>query len=108
MGTVTQAKRRKRGSARGRDLDCAKPGFEVPPPPIAEAAIEETIVADVVVIGAGTAGLVTAAVAAEGGASVVVLAKSPSVSARGGSNFAIGSKLASPVTTWIAVLPSAT
>lgn len=68
--------------------------YEIPPATIADEDIKQTITADIVIIGAGTAGLVTAMTAAEAGASVVVIAKSPSVSARGGSNFAIGSKLA--------------
>lgn len=49
--------------------------------------------ADIIVVGAGTAGLVTALSAAEEGKSVIVIAKDDAPSGQGGSHFAIGTKL---------------
>lgn len=57
-----------------------------------ETSVEE---ADVVVVGAGTAGLVTAVAAAQGGKSVIVIAKDDAPSGQGGSHFAINSRLSS-------------
>ncbi len=71
----------------------AKPSFEVSPPPIPAEQIKETLSADVVVVGAGVAGLMAALGAAETGAKVIVLEKSATFNARGGHNAALGSKL---------------
>lgn len=54
----------------------ARWSFEVPPEPIAESDIKETIESDVVVVGAGIAGTLAALAAAVEGASVTVLQKS--------------------------------
>jgi len=67
--------------------------FESPPEPIPESQISETKEADVVVVGAGTAGLVCANSAAEHGARVILISASSFPVARGGSNHAINSKL---------------
>jgi fumarate reductase flavoprotein subunit len=67
--------------------------FETPPPPIPAAEIKKTISAEIVVIGAGTSGLVCANAAVESGAEVVVIASSSSPVGRGGSNHAFNSKL---------------
>ena len=67
--------------------------FETPPPPIPAGEIKQRIVAEVVVIGAGTSGLVCANAAAENGAKVVVIASSSAPVGRGGSNHAFNSKL---------------
>lgn len=64
--------------------------FEIPPEPITDIA--ETIEADVVVVGAGTAGLVTAYSALEQGLDVVVVSASSIPISRGGSNNAVYSK----------------
>lgn len=69
------------------------PSFMVPPAPIADADIKEEVSADVIVVGAGTAGLCCALSAAERGLKVVVFAQSPNVVARGGSNAVIYSTL---------------
>lgn len=69
------------------------PSFMVAPDPIADDQISQTIEADVIVIGAGTAGLCAALSAAEGGLKVVVFAQSPNVVARGGSNAVVYSTL---------------
>lgn len=66
--------------------------FEVPPEPIPESDITETVEADVVVVGSGTSGLVTAYSALEQGLSVVVVSASSKPISRGGSNHAAYSK----------------
>ncbi|WP_202095579.1 FAD-binding protein [Adlercreutzia mucosicola] len=63
--------------------------FEIPPEPIAEDAIVETVEADVIVVGAGTSGLMTAVSAAEEGLDVIVVSASTKPVARGGSNNAV-------------------
>ena len=63
--------------------------FEIPPEPIADDAITEVIEADLVVVGAGTSGLITAVSAAEEGLNVVVVSASEKPVARGGSNNAV-------------------
>lgn len=67
--------------------------FEIPPPPIPEGKIERRIAADIVVVGAGTSGLVCANAAAERGAGVVVIASSAGPVGRGGSIHAFNSRL---------------
>ncbi len=69
------------------------PSFEVAPDPVDESKIKETIEAEVVVVGAGPSGIITALSAAEAGADVVLFAQSENVVARGGSNGAVNSKL---------------
>lgn len=63
--------------------------FEIPPTPIADSDIKETIEADVIVVGAGTAGLMTANSAAESGLKVVIASASTKPVSRGGSNNAV-------------------
>ena len=67
--------------------------FETPPPPIPAGEIKRRVATEVVVIGAGTSGLVCANAAAENGAKVVVIASSSMPVGRGGSNHAFDSKL---------------
>jgi succinate dehydrogenase/fumarate reductase flavoprotein subunit len=67
--------------------------FEIPPPPISAGQIKETITTEVVIIGAGTSGLICANAAVENGAKIVVIASSPIPISRGGSNHAFNSKL---------------
>jgi fumarate reductase flavoprotein subunit len=67
--------------------------FETCPPPIHPRLIKEEVITDVVVIGAGIAGLTAAASAAEAGAKTVLLEKGPTFHQRGGHNAAIASKL---------------
>lgn len=66
--------------------------FEVPPDPVSEDEIAETYTHDIVIVGAGMAGLCTACAAAEEGADVIVFSASSKPISRGGSNHAIGSK----------------
>ena len=63
--------------------------FEIPPEPIAEADIKETIEADLVVVGCGTAGLMTANSAAEAGVDTIIVSASMKPTCRGGSNNAV-------------------
>jgi hypothetical protein len=66
--------------------------FEIPPEPVPDSEITETITHDVVVIGAGLAGLCTAVSAQEAGADVHLFSASTRPIGRGGSNSSIGSK----------------
>ena len=67
--------------------------FETPPPPIPAGEIRQRVSTEVVVVGAGTSGLVCANAAVENGAKVVVIASSSMPVGRGGSNHAFNSKL---------------
>ena len=66
--------------------------FEIPPAPITDDQIRETVTAELVVIGAGTSGLVTANSAIDKGMNVLLFSASSEPCARGGSNNAIYSK----------------
>ena len=70
-----------------------KEGFEVCPPPIHVRDINETVSTDVVVVGAGIAGLTAALSAAEAGAKTILLEKGPTYNVRGLHNAAIASRL---------------
>ncbi|SDE56962.1 FAD-dependent oxidoreductase [Sporomusa acidovorans] len=70
-----------------------KYSFEVPPPPIPESDIKQTVTVDVVIIGAGPSGMSAAVSAVEAGAKVVVIAKTEKLSARGEHNFAINTRM---------------
>ena len=70
-----------------------KASFEVPPPPIPAGDIRETLNTDVVVIGAGIAGLTAAVSAVETGAKTVLLEKGSTFHQRGGHNAALASRL---------------
>ncbi|MDR0515303.1 MAG: FAD-dependent oxidoreductase [Coriobacteriaceae bacterium] len=67
--------------------------FEIPPDPIPEAQIAETVDADLVVVGCGTSGLLTAISALEHGMkNVVIVSASKAPVSRGGSNNTVFSK----------------
>lgn len=70
----------------------AKYSWEVPPAPIADSEIKSTVSADIIVLGAGIAGLIAAHSAAEQGAKVVVLEKFRTFSVRGKDNAAVNTK----------------
>jgi fumarate reductase flavoprotein subunit len=70
-----------------------KASFEVPPSPIPERDIKERITTDVVVVGAGIAGLTAALSATEAGAKTIQLEKGPGYNFRGLHNAAISSRL---------------
>ncbi|MCC6615102.1 MAG: FAD-dependent oxidoreductase [Anaerolineae bacterium] len=82
--------------AAAQDLNAELAGqkwsFEIPPEPIPDSAIAETVEADVIVVGAGVSGLVAANTAAENGAKVVLFAASSGPAYRGGSFHAVNSK----------------
>ncbi len=67
--------------------------FEIAPDPIADDKIGETITNDIIVVGAGMAGLTTALRAAQCGAKVTLFSASSHPISRGGSNFAAYSKV---------------
>ena len=64
------------GASGGKTLKEGQYAFEIPPDPIPESKITETVEVDVVVVGAGLSGTFAALAAAEEGASVIVLQKS--------------------------------
>lgn len=64
--------------------------FEIPTEPITDDQIKETRSAEIVIVGSGLSGLVTAVSAAEHGADVIVVSASSKPISRGGSNFAFG------------------
>ena len=66
--------------------------FEIPPAPIADEEISETKEAEIIIVGAGTAGICTAISAAQAGASVIMFAMGSGPVGRGGSIFAVNSK----------------
>jgi fumarate reductase flavoprotein subunit len=68
-------------------------GFEIPPPPVAARDIKRELDADIVIVGAGIAGLSAAVSAAEAGARTVLVEKTAGVQARGHDNAFIGSRL---------------
>ena len=70
-----------------------KAGFELPPPPIPAKDIRETLTADVVVVGAGIAGLTAALSATQAGARTILIERGPTYNVRGLHNAAIASRL---------------
>jgi fumarate reductase flavoprotein subunit len=68
-------------------------GFEIAPDPFPSREIKRKIDAEVVVVGAGLAGLCAAISAAEAGAKTIVLEKTGTIQARGHDNAFIGSRL---------------
>ncbi len=80
----------------GNELSSARSktySFETPPPPVPAGEIKQRITAEIVVIGAGTSGLVCANAAVENGAEVALITASSAPVGRGGSNHAFDSKL---------------
>jgi fumarate reductase flavoprotein subunit len=73
--------------------DVCKMSWEIPPHPIPPGEIKNTVTTDVVVVGAGVAGVITALSAAEGGAKVVIVEKMKKFSARGFDVAAVDSRL---------------
>lgn len=70
-----------------------RPDFMNPPAPISDSEIKATEAADVIVIGAGMAGMCAAISAAEEGAKVILLEKTSDVKFRGFDYGAIDSKM---------------
>jgi succinate dehydrogenase/fumarate reductase flavoprotein subunit len=67
--------------------------FEIPPDAIPGDQVADLIETEVVIVGAGTAGLVCANSAVENGLKVILISASSCPVARGGSTHAINSKL---------------
>jgi fumarate reductase flavoprotein subunit len=67
--------------------------WETIPDPIPDSEIVETYDTEILVIGAGVSGLSAAWAAAEGGAKVMIVEKSPTYNARGGDNTSTDSKI---------------
>lgn len=70
-----------------------KASFEISPPPIPAKDIKETINTDVIVMGAGVAGLAAALSTAEAGAKTIQLEKGPGYSFCGTHNAAVDSRM---------------
>lgn len=79
-------------SVKGAD-EAGKTSGETPAPPILAKDIKETVTVDVVVLGAGIAGLSASLSAAEAGAKTVALEKAPAINFRGCYNAALASRL---------------
>ena len=82
-----------KGAASNKMASTGSYAFETAPAPSPESDITETVDADIVIIGAGFSGLCCALAAAENGASVVMLERMDHVVGRGGSIYAMNSKL---------------
>jgi fumarate reductase flavoprotein subunit len=67
--------------------------FEMPPAPVPASEIKHSVNAEVVVVGAGVAGLSAAVAAAEAGADTILIEKVSGVQGRGHDNAFIGSRL---------------
>ena len=80
------------GDVLNADSFSKKWSFEIAPEPIADDQIAETVESDVIILGAGVSGLVTAKSALESGLSVTVVTASTAPVSRGGSNNAVYSK----------------
>ena len=80
-------------SADGDGDKTGKASFETPPAQIPDSEIKKTVDADVVVVGAGLAGLCAAVSAAESGAKTVLIEKRETFTARGMHNAAVDSRL---------------
>ena len=76
----------------GKDAAAKKVNFRVTPPPIPAKDIKETFTADVVVVGAGMAGMCAAVSAAQSGAKVILLEKTGKTNYRGMDIGMIGSR----------------
>ncbi len=74
------------------DILPEKPAFLTPPPPIPEDEIQETLTADVIVVGEGFAALCCALRARQTGADTLIVTASKKPVGRGGSVFAAYSK----------------
>lgn len=82
-----------KGAIGKNSTDGKKYSFETPPAPITKSEIQSSRNADVVILGAGIAGLCAAYSAAERGATVVLLEKRKTFTVHGGWNGSLGDRL---------------
>ena len=75
------------------DIAAQKWSFEIPPAPINDSAVTDTVETDVVVVGEGMSGLCTALSAVEEGQDTIIVTASSKPVGRGGSMFAAYSKV---------------
>ena len=75
------------------EVEAGTYSFETPPDPIPDSDIAETVTTDILVIGAGTAGMPAAIKAKEAGANVIVIDKFVTSRYGGGDNSACNSRL---------------
>ena len=80
------------GSGAGVNAAGQKWSFEIPPDPIDESLITSTQEADVIVVGGGTSGLISATSSLENGLKVILVSASTGPVSRGGSNHGINTK----------------
>ncbi len=92
-GMVASAQADEAGALTAEAVEGGTWDFEVAPDPVPEDQITKTYEADIIVIGAGVAGLTCAASATEEGADVILFAASSAPVSRGGSNHGIGTKV---------------
>lgn len=93
LGLAGCAQAPKSNTANPNDRTASAHVWETPPEAIPDDQIKETVDTDILVIGAGTAGVVAAHSAAEAGARVVLIEQSSEFSARGHDVAAVGTKL---------------
>ncbi len=77
----------------GENYAATKWDFEIPPDPIDESEISETVEADAIIIGSGLSGLTCANSAIESGVNVVLFSASDHPVARGGTNHSFNTKI---------------
>jgi len=75
------------------EIASRKWSFEIAPDPIPDSDIANNVESEIIVVGAGTAGLCVACSAVENGAKVVLISASKEPVSRGGSNHAVYSKI---------------
>ncbi|MBR2835561.1 MAG: FAD-binding protein [Coriobacteriales bacterium] len=86
-----------------QNVNLVKWDFEIPPAPITDDMIKETVPCEIVIVGAGFSGIVTALAAAEEGAKVTVVTASDDIVIRGGSMNARWSKAMEELTVGMKV-----
>ena len=88
-----EASASKESTAEALNAAGQKWSFEIPPAAIADGDIKETVEVDVVVVGGGMSGLVSAASCLQHGLKVALVSASKAPVSRGGSNNAVYSKV---------------
>jgi hypothetical protein len=81
------------GNSNSEPTGAKQYSFEIPPDPVPEEQIAETITADTIVIGSGCSGFTTAASILENGGDVILFSAGTKGVSRGGSNHGINTKV---------------